>query len=404
MKQKMTGSRNRILTAKWSKSVSVSDTLFETYGRYGQRRHDGRRKPDSERIRRASMNNRSRRDEAKDYIRFHAADYLRPDGSGKGFICPMCGSGSGKHGTGITTKDGVHFTCWAGCYTNADVIDIIGLQYGIDRYTDKLQKAADIFGISLEADTKMPQIHPEREIQRSEPPLKAQEPEERTDYLSFFYNAMKDIGKTSYHRGLSMETLKRFGIGYVAEWRHPKAPSAPPSPRMIIPTSRYSYLARDTRSNLTEMQRAYAKSKVGKVHIFNGKALWRSAQPVFVVEGEIDAMSICDVGGEAIGLGSVSNQRLLIQALMVKRPTAPLILALDDDRAGQKAEDELSKSLQSIGIRFTKADISAPCKDANEALMKNRTAFQENVREAIRQAEQTEEHEVNNPSLSSLEL
>ncbi len=332
------------------------------------------------------MSDRNRRDAIKEYIRSNAAAYLRPDGSGKGFICPMCGSGSGKHGTGITTKDGIHFTCWAGCYTNADVIDIIGLQYGIDRYMDKLQKAADIYGYSLEADTPMAKgIHPEREIQKSEPPMKAPEKEEETDYLPFFFDAMKNIGKTSYHRGLSMETLKRFGIGYMPEWRHPKAPTAPASPRLIIPTSKYSYLARDTRPNLTAQQRAYAKSKVGKVHIFHGKALWRSTQPVFVVEGEIDAMSICDVGGEAIGLGSVSNQRLLIQSLIYRRPTAPLILALDDDKAGKKAQEQLEKSLQEIGIPYSKADISAPYKDANEALMANRGEFQKNVQTTIRE-------------------
>ena len=30
--------------------------------------------------------------------------YLTRDRSGKGFICPICGSGSGKSGTGITSK------------------------------------------------------------------------------------------------------------------------------------------------------------------------------------------------------------------------------------------------------------------------------------------------------------
>ena len=28
-----------------------------------------------------------------------------------GFICPICKSGTGKNGTGIETKDNIHFTC-----------------------------------------------------------------------------------------------------------------------------------------------------------------------------------------------------------------------------------------------------------------------------------------------------
>ena len=27
--------------------------------------------------------------------------FFERDGSGKGFVCPVCGSGSGKHGTGL---------------------------------------------------------------------------------------------------------------------------------------------------------------------------------------------------------------------------------------------------------------------------------------------------------------
>ena len=82
------------------------------------------------------------REEARQYIIERGKDYLTPDKSGKGFICPICGSGSGRKGTGITTKDGVHFTCWAGCFTNADIIDIIGLETGATDYNSKLEAAA----------------------------------------------------------------------------------------------------------------------------------------------------------------------------------------------------------------------------------------------------------------------
>ena len=50
--------------------------------------------------------------EAKKQILTNTPSYLQADRTGKGYICPICGSGSGKNGTGITTKDGIHFTCW----------------------------------------------------------------------------------------------------------------------------------------------------------------------------------------------------------------------------------------------------------------------------------------------------
>ena len=66
------------------------------------------------------------REQAKAEIKARYAEYLEQDKSKKGYICPICGSGSGKNGTGITTKDGIHFTCWAkGCFTNSDIIDIM---------------------------------------------------------------------------------------------------------------------------------------------------------------------------------------------------------------------------------------------------------------------------------------
>lgn len=186
-----------------------------------------------------------------------------------------------------------------------------------------------------------------------------QQGEAEPDYTSFFLQANRDIAKTSYHRGLTLETLNRFKLGYVESWTHPKAPQAPPSPRLIIPTSKHSYLARDTRDNLTPEQAQYAKSKVGKVRIFNSKALYTASKPVFIVEGELDALSIIDVGGEAVALGSTANRRALLTMLESQRPAQPLIIAMDNDEAGSKANRELAEGLERLKITFYRLDIGA---------------------------------------------
>ena len=46
-------------------------------------------------------------DEAIKYMHDSPERYLQRDKSGKGWICPICGSGSHKKGTGLTTLDGV---------------------------------------------------------------------------------------------------------------------------------------------------------------------------------------------------------------------------------------------------------------------------------------------------------
>ena len=200
-------------------------------------------------------------------------------------------------------------------------------------------------------------------------------PEPEPDYTDFFIQANKDLMKTEYHRGISVDTLNRFKVGFIEHWRHPKASSAPESPRLIIPTSEHSYLARDTRASLTDIQKKYSKSKVGKTHIFNIAALETASKPIFIVEGEIDALSIIDVGGEAIGLGSVTMIKSFIRTVTEKKPKQPFIIALDNDKAGIKNITELAESFKKLSCDYCiSADFNGH-KDANEALVKNKEKF-----------------------------
>lgn len=323
--------------------------------------------------------------QVKNHIRDNAASYLNLARK-EGYICPICGSGSGKNGTGITTKDGVHFTCWVGCFSNADIIDIIGREYGLTEYNDKLRKAAELFNIPIDGEYSPRKAESERKMNNSlhkENTIIQQEQEAEQDYTLFFLQANKDIEKTDYHRGLSIETLSRFKIGYVESWRHPKTPNAPASPRLIIPTSKESYLARDIRKQIPESQRQYSKNKVGQVCLFNVDALQTSAKPIFVTEGEIDALSIIDVGGEAVALGSTTNCDKLITELENKKPVQPLIIAMDNDEAGEKAYNELANELKRLKIPSHRFKLDKRYKDPNEALESNREAFKVIVEEAV---------------------
>ena len=287
------------------------------------------------------------REEARQYMIQRGKEHLTPDRSGKGFICPICGSGSGSHGTGITTKDGVHFTCWTGCFTNADIIDIIGLETGATDYNSKLQTAAAEYGITIESyhrSTPQEDFAPVAgEYQKQAKSKQITQgtihnntntsPQEEPDYTDFFLQAAKNIGKTDYHRGLSRSTLARFNVGFAESWRHPKAPKMEASPRLIIPTSPYSYLARYAGEGdyINYRGDVENKSKVGKVRVFNSGAIDTATSPIFIVEGELDAMSFYEVGAEAIGLGSLSNTRLLLAELEKRKPAEPLIIALDNE-------------------------------------------------------------------------
>ena len=289
--------------------------------------------------------------------------FLSRDGKGKGFVCPNCGSGSGPKGTGLHRDPGnpTHWKCFA-CGGYYDTLDLYGLAFGFEDFPQKLSGAATYFGLTAPTPIKA-----KKKLCQNAP----QSPE--TDCTAFFKAAQARLNETDYpqRRGLSASTCARFGLGYDPQWKNPKAPdSVPASPRLIIPTGKTSYLARDVRSQneLTDQAAKYTKVKVGKTRLFNAEAIDTAAKPVYIVEGEIDAMSIVEAGGEAVALGSASNVHLLMERIREHRPAQPLILALDNDERGQKASAELEEALKAESVMYFVYNPCGEAKDANEAL------------------------------------
>ena len=359
------------------------------------------------------------REEAREELLTREPDFLetakRKVNGYATYICPNCGNGKGKNGDGIaldtSSKSGFpHWKCFC-CDLYADVLELWKLHTDISDNAEAFRTAYNYYDIFVDDDyrtdfkayskpvetvqrnfsktTSTTANKPSDSVQRAnmdslvtENSLQANSSQEsnrtapEVDYTNFFLQANQNISKTNYHRGISLDTLNRFKIGYVENWRHPKTPlTVSTSPRLIIPTSKHSYLARDTRENLTATQKKYSKSKVGAVHIFNVNALQTAQKPIFIVEGEIDALSIIDVGGEAIALGSTSNVRKLLETLEKQKPMQPLIIAPDNDEAGQKALKQLSDGLDSLGIEYYNINFIKPYKDANEALLADRESF-----------------------------
>lgn len=308
-----------------------------------------------------------KREQAKKYILEHCTEYFTRDKSGKGYICPICGSGGGDNGTGITTKDNIHFTCWAGCFTNADIFEIVGKQYNREGFNEQLYSLCQFFRIEIEND---PRPSEQQEIQA----------QDFTPSKEFFKQASAMIEFTHYRRGISLDTLKKFNIGYVGQWKHPKVASnsyVPDSPRLIIPNDGGGYLARDTREGTSK----YAKQRVGNTGLFNSAALKQSEQPVYIVEGEIDALSIIDTGGQAVALCSTSNANKFLEVVKENTPAITLIISLDTDDAGKKAADTISSGLKELNISFYRHNLPVEYKDANEFLMKDKEAFTKWVNE-----------------------
>ncbi|MBO4779256.1 MAG: toprim domain-containing protein [Selenomonadaceae bacterium] len=310
-----------------------------------------------------------------DYIHAHPEIYFTKEAKKGGYICPVCGNGSGEDGTGVKLIKGQSFRykCFK-CDTSGDVINFYAAEHHIDNREAILQVCA-LYGLEVPTKKFKKVSHIHRRI--SSNTESAKNKAETEIIANDIVLAASHLRETDYFskRGISYETAEKYHCGYIEQWTHPTKRGANnifPSPRVIIPTSTESYVARSTDDN------KIPKMKAGAGNIFNIDILKSSRQNVVVVEGEFDALSIIEAGNDAIALGSTSNVDKLIDWLREKniRTHLPLVLSLDADEVGQKATDKLADALRNMRIQFYSVNLIVEgCKDQNESLVKFRDSF-----------------------------
>ena len=355
------------------------------------------------------------RDEAKRYVKDQLENYLQSKGinTSKNFKC-LNPAHDDKHPSMSlhSDKNGVkHCKCFS-CGAYYDILDIIGIDYNLTEQKDQFQKAYDIFGIQIDGKGNANLISPiKRTADRTLPP--APKEEIQISYKDFFNKAHSNIDNTDYwsKRGLSREIVDRFNIGYVDNWKHPKTENddrIKPTPRLIIPTSEYSYTARDVRDDneLAETEKGFKKMKCGNAHIFNGECLDDPTQktPIFVVEGEIDAMSIISAGGAAVGIGSANNKNNFIDCCKAHKPKQPLFILFDKEDDEEKAK-RISKLAADLKSNLKELEIDSliipslkffgDYHDANDMLVKNRKQLERQIQAVYMKYQEKREEQYN---------
>ena len=303
----------------------------------------------------------------------------RKAGKGK-YICPICGSGTGKHSTGaLHIYEDNRVICFAGdCFTSKGE-DTLGALRTIWQCDE-----GEVFrrlGYALDYE------HEGHGHEKSATPAKA--PEKEKDYSSFFRRCHEDLKNTPealtylHDRGISDNSIDRFKLGYCANWKHSTNSSrALGTKRIIIPRTKRSFLAR----LITEPRNEYEATRKKQVEgaqkdLFNLGAL-KMAETPFICEGELDAISLYQAGAnDVIGIGATGNAGDFAE-IAKKRPDAVYILALDNDESGRKAQESLAEKLKESGLAVLEkdpAELYGLAKDANEAFIKDRERLENKV-------------------------
>lgn len=316
------------------------------------------------------------RNEAKIIAKSQLANYLQQRGidTSKPFHCLK--PGHDDQDPSMRYDDQRQIIHCFSCGVSYDIFDVVGIDYGLSQAREKFNKTYEVLGIPV--DSSLPGNARPRPGKTQ--PIKKEQLQDYTTQFQCWHAATKNCDYLQ-RRGISEEIQGRFQIGYCAAWKSPSSPGMKPKPVIIIPTSKHSYI---TRSVNPSEPKQFRFMKVGDTQLFNREALYNERnKPAFIVEGEIDALSIMEAGGESAALGSTSNIQKLIEACKEKRPTAPLVLCLDSDEAGKTAADKLGGLLEELHIPFLVKQIPGEIgKDPNDYLLKDRAGLAAFIRDA----------------------
>ena len=215
-----------------------------------------------------------------------------------------------------------------------------------------------------------------------------------------------------HSRGLSDETIKKYGLGYNSSFYAKADDKTYTFPAIIIPREENCYTARNISWKPTDNKDLRIR-KIGASTIYNLNQSNNSDKSYcFIAEGEFDCLSFLELGYNAIGLGSCSNFNKLFNSNLDTSKT--YILSLDNDEAGKETADKIANEFKVRNIKFITFNYGGLIKDPNEALTTDKQAFitgiqgvLDNMQELLSNTENEEKEKYNNCSnlgmLSKLE-
>lgn len=307
-------------------------------------------------------------DKLKPFIK----EYLKENGITKPLFNCLNPNHPDRHPSMSYIKSSMTVYCHA-CKERYSIIDLLGIEKGLGphlkgkEFIEVLKYGCEKYGIEY------PEENPYQTNRNSKSYLEqCYENRNNTDYFK--------------QRGLSKNTINKFKLGYDPKFKINQNQYIKAA---IIPTSQNTYTARNTENSDIRYRRS-----PGPTHIFNIQAI-KNNLPIIITEGEFDALSLLDAGFNAIALSGLENIQKLIDSCIENNYQSTLLIALDNDKSGQKASIKLKNSLDKFHIRNKIIQPYETYKDANQMYIKDSTKLTiilaKEVRTAIKN-EKIEQH------------
>lgn len=351
------------------------------------------------------------------YLRQYYADTGREYSTGKNVKCPNAAAHA--HGDANASAriyenaDGAIVKCY-GCGCTWDIFELWKMDNG-GTFADAKAALRERYGTGCavacrsSGGTTGREVHALTGGQADAPRQK--KPDAATqayiDRCAVAYQSGADEAGRAYMRGrgISDGTAARFKIGYDAERQ-----------AVIIPHGA-GYMARSIKPDAEQREKCRYYPKGAPRVLFNGAAMVQAAKdntPVFIVEGEIDALSIAECGGVAISTGGTSGTGKAIKAAQIIG-RGVYVPCMDRDNAGENAQAKLVDKLREIGgavhvyadaplILLPDSEDGTHPKDANEALQRDAAALRACVADVIGKARACAEAEEAKPYITLADI
>ncbi len=205
------------------------------------------------------------------------------------------------------------------------------------------------------------------------------------DYTDYYITSALRLGTSDTAKkllskyGIGLKAAKRFAVGFDPEWSNQTDGEyehhLAGHPCLIIPINASSYAVYDTQTTM--------QIKVGSLGLLNIESLDSAHKsPVFIVETEMDVLSLAEIGEEAISLGRKENTEILLDKIEKTGPGTAFVVSLKHNDSCPEVLCRITKEFGASNVSYIVNDVAGKYKDINKALLDDREALEKAVAEA----------------------